>query len=141
MTLDSIVAFWKVEKTTITGMFSLAMFAVMATGAIQGPHHINWPSWLDQIAWWTVGPGAALFTAYVKTRGVTGGTVTTTGAPAPPVTLVEAAQPGAPDVPVQPVAAPVPVPPVNQAQAVLNTLGGQPVAKPPAPASNLWIKP
>ena len=120
VTLDSIVAFWKVEKTTITGMFSLAMFAVMATGAMQGPHHINWPAWLDQMAWWTVGPGAVAFTLYTKTRGVTGGTVSTDGTPAPPVTMVEAARPGAPDVPVQP------------------------VAKPPAPVqapSNLWIKP
>jgi hypothetical protein len=102
MNLSSIVSFWRVEKTTIMGMFTTAMGLVALTSG-PGEGHVNWPHWVVMMAYWTVGPGALAFSYWTKTKGVTGGNVTPQGNPAPPVTMVEAAKPGAPDVPVQPV--------------------------------------
>ena len=111
--LQSLLAFWRVDKTTIMGGFTAAMGLVALTSQ-PGDGHVSWPHWLILMAYWTVGPGAVLFSFWVKTRGVTGGTVTPQGQIAPQTQLVEAAKPGAPDVLVQPAppaAPPAPVPP------------------------------
>jgi len=101
MSLASIVAFWRVEKTTIMGTFTTAMGLVALTSA-PGEGHVNWPHWVVMMAYWTVGPGAFAFSYWTKTKGVTGGDITPQGNTAPKVTMVEAAKSGAPPVPVQP---------------------------------------
>jgi hypothetical protein len=101
MSLASVVAFWRVEKTTITGWICMASAFVAFSGQ-PGPMQIHWPNWVLMTSYWSAFISGGGFCAWVKTRGVTGGDITPQGNTAPKVTMVEAAKSGAPPVPVQP---------------------------------------